>query len=157
MIGSSLNLLCASFCVSASTCRWHNLSSTYLRTYQPTYLGTYFLQPVQRPLHTRTDLQYIIPPFLRYLFFQQRVFFCIIKIIQLWHLRAAALATWFHLHLPSSASPGSNPKHTIYAFFNLYNWNCNEKRTKIYKKRPGMAHFLNFDIYWPIACSISIN
>ena len=38
------------------------------------------------------------------------------------------------------AAPGSNPKHTIYAFFNLY-WNCNENRTKINKKRPGLAHF----------------
>ena len=37
------------------------------------------------------------------------------------------------------AAPGSNLKHTIYAFFNLY-WNCNEKRTKINKKRPGLAH-----------------
>ena len=27
-------------------------------------------------------------------------------------------------------------------FFNLYYWNCNEKRTKINKKRPGLAHFL---------------
>ena len=37
------------------------------------------------------------------------------------------------------AAPGSNPKHTIYAFFNLYR-NCNEKRTKI-KKRPGLPIF----------------
>ena len=41
-----------------------------------------------------------------------------------------------------SAAPGSNPKHTIYAFFNLYYWNCIEKITKINKKRPGLAHFL---------------
>ena len=27
-------------------------------------------------------------------------------------------------------------------FFNLYYWNCNEKRTKINKKRPGLVHFL---------------
>ena len=33
---------------------------------------------------------------------------------------AAAIALWFHLHPPSWA-PGSNPKHTIYAFYNLYN------------------------------------
>ena len=39
------------------------------------------------------------------------------------------------------AAPGSNPKHTIYTFFNLYYWNCDEKRTKINKKRPGLAHF----------------
>ena len=28
----------------------------------------------------------------------------------------------------------SNPKHTMYAFLNLYYWNCNEKRTKINKR-----------------------
>ena len=27
-------------------------------------------------------------------------------------------------------------------FFNLYYWNCNEKRTKINQKRPGLVHFL---------------
>ena len=31
----------------------------------------------------------------------------------------AAIAPWFCLRLPS-CGPGSNPKHTIYAFFNLY-------------------------------------
>ena len=51
----------------------------------------------------------------------------------------AAIAPWFCLRLPS-CGPGSNPMHTIYAFFNLY-WNCNEKRTKINKKRPGLARF----------------
>ena len=51
----------------------------------------------------------------------------------------AAIAPWFRLRLPS-CGPGSNPKLTIYAFFNLY-WNC-KKRTKINKKRPRMAHFL---------------
>ena len=39
------------------------------------------------------------------------------------------------------AAPGSNPKHTIYAFFNLYYWNCIKKITKVNKKRPGLAHF----------------
>ena len=34
------------------------------------------------------------------------------------------------------AALGSNPKHTSYAFFNLY-CTCMEKRTKINKKRPG--------------------
>ena len=56
------------------------------------------------------------------------------KINKTW---VAAIAPWFCLSLPS----GSNPKHTIYTFFNLY-WNCNEKRTKINKKRPGLTHFL---------------
>ena len=47
-----------------------------------------------------------------------------------------------------SAAPGSNPKHTINAFFNLKCWNCisvccwNKKWTKVNKKRPGLAHFL---------------
>ena len=26
-----------------------------------------------------------------------------------------------------SVAAGSNPKHTIYAYFNLYYWNCNQK------------------------------
>ena len=46
------------------------------------------------------------------------------------------------------AAPCSNPKHTIYAFFNLYYWNWNEKRTKINKKRPGLAHFFKKDEEW---------
>ena len=33
--------------------------------------------------------------------------------------RVAAIALWFHLRLPSRGQ-GSNPMHTIYAFFNLY-------------------------------------
>ena len=38
-----------------------------------------------------------------------------------------AVAQWIHLRLPSAA-PGSNPKHTIYAFINL---NCDTlKRRK---------------------------
>ena len=49
----------------------------------------------------------------------------------------AAIAPWFRLRLPS-CGPGFDPKHTIYAFFNY--WNCNEKITKINKKRPGLAH-----------------
>ena len=31
----------------------------------------------------------------------------------------ATIAQWIRLHLPS-CRPGSSPKHTIYAFFNLY-------------------------------------
>ena len=37
---------------------------------------------------------------------------------------------------------GSNSKHIIYTFWNLYFWNCNKKRKKINKKRPGLAHIL---------------
>ena len=36
------------------------------------------------------------------------------------------------------AAPDSNPKHTIYAIYKLYYWNCIEK---INNKRPGLAHF----------------
>ena len=32
------------------------------------------------------------------------------------------------------AATGSNPMHTIYAFFNLYYWSCNEKRMKKQKR-----------------------
>ena len=37
------------------------------------------------------------------------------KIFSLW---VATIAQWIHLQLPS-CRPGSNPKHTIYAFINL--------------------------------------
>ena len=40
--------------------------------------------------------------------------------------------------------PGSNPKHSIFAFINLYYWNCKEKRTIISKKRPWLAHFKKY-------------
>ena len=59
---------------------------------------------------------------------------------------AAAIALRFCQHLPSCAAV-LNPKHTIYALLNLYYWNCNKKRTKINKKRPGLDHFLNL-YYW---------
>ena len=36
----------------------------------------------------------------------------------------------------------SNPKHTIYAFFNLYYLNCNEKRTKKQKEAGNGLFFL---------------
>ena len=47
---------------------------------------------------------------------------------------AAGIAPWF--------SPCSNPNHTIYTVFNLYYWDCNEKRTKINKKDAGIGPFL---------------
>ena len=40
-------------------------------------------------------------------------------VIKLDKLGVANIDLWFHLHLPSRG-PGSNPKHTIYNFFNLY-------------------------------------
>ena len=67
----------------------------------------------------------------------------------------AAIAPWFRLHLPS-CSPGLNRKQTIYAFFNLYYWNCNEKVTKINKKWLGMAHFLKNN-WWKSQLFILIN
>ena len=50
------------------------------------------------------------------------------------------------LSAPTILRPGLNPKHTIYAFFNLY-WNCNKKRTKINKKRQDWPIFLKTLVY----------
>ena len=57
------------------------------------------------------------------------------------------LANYWKYSLPSGhtgvyhhEAAGSGPKHTIYAFFKWYYWNSNEKRTKINKKRPRLAH-----------------
>ena len=44
-------------------------------------------------------------------------------------------------------APGSNPKQSIDAFFNLYYWNFIEKITKINKKRPGLAHFYKIGVW----------
>ena len=46
------------------------------------------------------------------------------------------------------AAAGSNPKHTIYAFFNLYYWNCIEEIMKINKKRQGLAQIKKQSV-WP--------
>ena len=51
----------------------------------------------------------------------------------------AAIAPWFCLRLPSCGRGFKSQAHHL-NFFNLYYWNCNEKRTKINKKRPGLAH-----------------
>ena len=56
------------------------------------------------------------------------------------HYRVAAIAPWFRLCLPSCGPRVRIPSTPSMLFFNL-NWNCNEKRTKINKKRPGLAHF----------------
>ena len=45
----------------------------------------------------------------------------------------AAIALWFHLRLPSCGRGFESQAHHL-SFFNLYNWNCNEKRTKVNKK-----------------------
>ena len=47
----------------------------------------------------------------------------------------AAIAQQIRLSF-TPAAPGSNSKYNIYAFLNLYS-NCDPKRTKINKKRPG--------------------
>ena len=52
----------------------------------------------------------------------------------------ASIALWYHLHLPSCGRGFESQTHHLH-FFNLYYWNCNEKRTKINKKRPGLTHF----------------
>ena len=69
-----------------------------------------------------------------------------IKLIQ---LAAAAIAPWYCLSLPSCSRRFESQAHHL-GFINLYYWNCNEKRTKINKKRPGSAHFLN--INWVPQC-----
>ena len=50
------------------------------------------------------------------------------------------------------ATPGSNSKHNIYAFFNLYYWNCIEKNMEINKKRPGLAHFFKKRLLLQLKC-----
>ena len=53
---------------------------------------------------------------------------------------AAVIPLWFHLHLPS-CSPRfkSQAHHLRFCQFVLVKL-CNEKRTKINKKRPGLSH-----------------
>ena len=51
--------------------------------------------------------------------------------------RAAAIAPWFHMHLPYGG-PGLKSQAHHLRFFNLYSWNCNEKRTKL-TKEPGIG------------------
>ena len=52
--------------------------------------------------------------------------------------RVADIALWFRLRLPS-CGPGFESQAHHLRFFNLYYWNCNEKITKINKKRPSVA------------------
>ena len=73
---------------------------------------------------------------------------------------AVAKAPWFRLRLPSCDRGFKSQAHHL-RFFNLYYWNCNEKRTKINKRgRSGLAHFfkkvatsisfLNMGRTWPL-------
>ena len=67
----------------------------------------------------------------------------------------AAIAPWFRLRLPSCGLGFESQAHHL-CFFNLY-WNCNKKRTKINKKRPGLAHFLkDLRIVWLVFMRDSI-
>ena len=53
------------------------------------------------------------------------------------------LGSWYDQNCAyHPAAQCSNPKHTIYAFFNLYYWNCNEIRTKITKREAGIGPLL---------------
>ena len=54
---------------------------------------------------------------------------------------AAAIAPCFSLHL-QQCGPGFESQAHHLRFYNLYYWNCNEKRTKINKKKPELSHFL---------------
>ena len=51
---------------------------------------------------------------------------------------AATIAQWICLRLPS---PGSNPRHNIYTFFDSY-FKCDVKSIKISNLCPGLAHLL---------------
>ena len=57
----------------------------------------------------------------------------------------AAIALWLRLRLPFCGRGFETQAHHL-CFFNLY-WNCNEKRTKINKKRLGLAHFYKKNIW----------
>ena len=54
--------------------------------------------------------------------------------------RAAAIAQWYHLRLPSCGRGFESQAHHL-CFFHLYYWNCNEIRTKINKKEAGKDPF----------------
>ena len=47
--------------------------------------------------------------------------------------RAAAITPWYRLRLPSCSRGFESQAHHL-SFFNLYYWNCNQRRTKINKK-----------------------
>ena len=64
---------------------------------------------------------------------------------------AVTIARWFCLSLTSCSPRLESQAHHL-CFFNLYECNSNEKRTKINKKRLGLAHFLRkkyFDSWFP--------
>ena len=57
--------------------------------------------------------------------------------------RASSIAEWFFPLHPQSSGHGFKSQAHHLSFFNLYYLNCYEKRTKINKKRPGLAYSKN--------------
>ena len=57
------------------------------------------------------------------------------------HIGSAAIAPWFHKRLPS-CGPGFESQAHHLCFFNLYYWNCNEKRPKMNKRGRDWPIFL---------------
>ena len=62
---------------------------------------------------------------------------------------ATNIAPRYRLCLPSCGCGFQSQAHHL-RFFNLYNWNCNEKRTKINEKEAGIGPFLKklFITFW---------
>ena len=58
----------------------------------------------------------------------------------------ANIAPRYRLCLPSCGCGFQSQAHHL-RFFNLYNWNCNEKRTKINEKEAGIGPFLKKTVY----------
>ena len=56
----------------------------------------------------------------------------------------AAIAPWFHLRL-SSPAPGSNLKHTIYAFFQFVLLKLYPENNKNKQKEAGIGPFFKKD------------
>ena len=68
-------------------------------------------------------------------------FSCEMRILYILFLHSLAVnALWFWLLL-ASYGPGFESQAHHLCFFNLWYWNCKEKRKKINKKRSGLAHF----------------
>ena len=67
--------------------------------------------------------------------------------------RVAAIAPWFHLRL-SSPAPGSNLKHTIYAFFQFVLLKLYPENNKNKQKEAGIGPFKK-KTFWK--CSILLS
>ena len=68
---------------------------------------------------------------------------------------ATNIAPRYRLCLPSCGCGFQSQAHHL-RFFNLYNWNCNEKRTKINEKEAGIGPFLKKNCLSPFERTILI-